>query len=97
VSNVIFIVKGTDEAMEEIRQKIRKYILDSFLFTAKEDSLDNDKSFLQNGIIDSTGILEVIGFIEEEFGIKVEDEEIVPANLDSINLISGYITRKRAS
>ncbi len=83
--------------MEEIRQKIRKYIYDNFLFTAKEDALDDDKSFLQNGIIDSTGILEVIGFIEEGFGIKVEDEEIVPANLDSINLISGYITRKRAS
>ena len=97
MSNVKFIVKGTGEAMEEIRQKIRKFILDSFLFTAKDDALDNDKSFLQNGIIDSTGILEVIGFIEEEFGIKVEDEEIVPANLDSINLISGYITRKRVS
>lgn len=97
MSNRKYILQGTDEAMEEIRQKIRKYIFDSFLFTAKEDALDNDTSFLENGIIDSTGILEIISYIEDEFGIKVEDEEIIPANLDSINLISGYILRKRAS
>ena len=97
MNNVKFIIQGTDKAMEEIRQKIRKYIMDSFLFTARENALDNDNSFLESGIIDSTGILEIISYIEEEFGIKVEDEEIVPANLDSINLISGYITRKRAT
>lgn len=74
--------------------KIRMFIFENFLFDAKEDDLQNDTSFLEQGIIDSTGVLELVDWLEEEFGITVEDEELVPENLDSVNLLSAYIARK---
>ena len=78
-------------------KKVKEYILDNFLFTKDQNALANEDSFLNKGIIDSTGIMEVIMFLEEEFGITVDDEEMVPENLDSINNIVGFIDRKRQS
>lgn len=80
--------------MEEIRQKIKGFIQENFMFGLKEGGIRNDASFLESGMIDSTGILEIVNYLEEEFGIKVLDEEIVPDNLDSVDLISGYVHRK---
>jgi acyl carrier protein len=80
--------------MENVKIKTKNYILENFLFTSDQDAIDDDTSFLKTGIIDSTGILEIIGFVEEEFKINVEDEDVVPENLDSINLISRYVMRK---
>ncbi|MDH5325885.1 MAG: acyl carrier protein [Gammaproteobacteria bacterium] len=77
-------------------QKIRDYVLDNYLFTDDQNALKNDESFLDKGIIDSTGIMEVILFLEEEFGIEVEDEEMVPENLDSVNNIVKYIQSKQS-
>ncbi len=74
--------------------KIRTFIFDNFLFDAKEDALQNDTSFLEEGIIDSTGVLELVDWLEEEFDMSVDDEELIPENLDSVNLLSAYITRK---
>ncbi len=69
--------------------KLRTYILENYLFSDDPDELDNADSFLDNGIIDSMGILELIHFLEEEFAIKVKTEEMIPENLDSIdNLIT---------
>jgi acyl carrier protein len=59
--------------------------------------LEDDTSFLEEGIIDSTGVLELVGFIEEDFSITVEDEELVPENLDSINNVTTYLERKLIS
>lgn len=78
-------------------QKIRDYILENYLFTDDQSALTNEDSFLDKGIIDSTGIMEVIFFLEEEFGIQVDDEEMVPENLDSVKNIVAYIGRKQAS
>lgn len=74
---------------------IRKYVLENYLFTDNEDELKNDDSFLDKGILDSTGILEIITLIEEKFSIKVEDAEMIPENLDSVNNIVAYIARKQ--
>lgn len=79
-----------------VEQKTRNYILENFLFTDDQSVLANGDSFLEKGIIDSTGILEVINFLEEEFGIKIKDEEMVPENLDSINQIAAFVGRKQA-
>ena len=79
-----------------VKRKLREYIFDNFLFTEDENALANDDSFMEKGIIDSTGILEVITFIEEDFGITVKDEELIPENLDSINNLSAFIQRKKA-
>jgi acyl carrier protein len=78
-----------------IEKKVKEYILDNFLFTNDNNALANDDSFLNKGIIDSTGIMEVIMFLEDEFGITVDDGEMVPENLDSINNIVGFVERKQ--
>lgn len=79
----------------DIATVIRKYVLENYLFTDNEGELNNDDSFLEKGILDSTGILEIITLIEESFGIKVEDAEMIPDNLDSVNNIVAYVTRKK--
>jgi len=78
-----------------VEHKIRNYILENYLFTDDDSALVNSDSFLEKGILDSTGILEVIFFIEDEFGVKVEDDEMVPDNLDSVDNITGFIGRKQ--
>jgi acyl carrier protein len=76
-----------------MKDKIRKFIVENFLF-GQDEGLKDDTSFLDEGIIDSTGILELVNFIEEQFSIKVDDEELVPENLDSINNVVAYLGRK---
>ena len=80
-----------------VEVKIRDYVLENYLFTDDPSALANDASFLEQGIIDSTGILEVIAFLEEEFGIDVLDEEMIPENLDSIDNLVAFIARKQAA
>ena len=77
------------------KRKIRNFIIENFLFE-EDDSLKEDTSFLESGIIDSTGILELVMFIEETYGINVEDDEIIPENLDSISNVVAYVNRKAA-
>lgn len=76
--------------------KVRGYILENFLFSDDESSLASDASFLEQGIVDSTGVLEIVLFLEEGFGIKVNDYEMTPENLDSVNNIVAFIHRKTA-
>lgn len=82
--------------MEPLKSQIRAFIVKSFLF-GKDDGLADDTSFLEQGIIDSTGVLEVVSFIQEQFGIKVEDDELIPDNLDSIAAIAEFVSRKRGA
>jgi acyl carrier protein len=76
-----------------MRDKIKAFIVENFLF-GKDDGLEDDISFLEEGIIDSTGVLELVSFLEEEYGIAVEDEELIPENLDSIKNVIAYLERK---
>ncbi|TKJ38346.1 MAG: acyl carrier protein [Planctomycetes bacterium B3_Pla] len=73
--------------------KVREFVVENFLFGDGE-SLKDDTSFMEEGIIDSTGILELVFFLEETFSINVEDDELVPDNMDSLANISGFINRK---
>jgi acyl carrier protein len=82
--------------MNETKDKIKTFIVENFLF-GSEDGLKDETSFLEEGIIDSTGILELVTFLEEEFSITVEDEELVPENLDSINNVTAFLERKIAA
>ena len=75
--------------------QVRQYILENFLFSTDTSLLGLDDSFLARGLIDSTGMLEVLLFLEESFGIKVADHEMVPENLDSVNRIAAFIERKQ--
>ena len=80
-----------------VEAEIRNFILENFLFDQNEDELENDASFLDEGIIDSTGILELVAFIEETYSIHVEDEELIPENLDSVNKVVSFIEKKLGS
>lgn len=80
--------------MNELKNKIRTFVVENFLF-GNNENLEDNTSFLEEGIIDSTGVLELVGFIEEEFTITVEDEELIPENLDSINNVTAYLERKK--
>ena len=75
--------------------QVRQYILENFQFSTDTSLLGLDDSFLARGLIDSTGMLEVLLFLEESFGIKVADHEMVPDNLDSVNRIAAFIARKQ--
>lgn len=82
--------------MSDTIARIKTFIVENFLF-GNDDGLDNDTSFLDEGIIDSTGVLELVTYLEETFGISVDDEELVPENLDSIINIANYLDRKIAA
>ena len=77
-----------------IEEKLKGYILDNFLFTDDQSALSSEDSFMEKGIIDSSGILEVIYFLEEEFKVPVEDDEMIPENLDSVNNLVAFVERK---
>lgn len=79
------------------RQKIRKYLLENFLFSTDDDALNDADSLIRSGILDSTGIHELVLFIEEEFAIAIAPEEMTPANFDSIEAVDAFVARKRAA
>ena len=79
--------------MSDPKTKIEQFIIENFLFGNAGD-LQDDTSFLQEGIIDSTGVLELITFLEEQFEIKIEDDELIPENLDSINNVMAFLQSK---
>jgi acyl carrier protein len=76
-----------------IRNQLRKFIVDNFMF-GNSNGIKDDASFLGEGIIDSTGVLELVAFIEETFDLRVDDEELIPENLDSVDNIVGYLQKK---
>jgi acyl carrier protein len=83
--------------MSSIEPELRQYVLDKLLFGRTEVELRGDASFLESGIIDSTGVLELVAFLEEKFQVKVEDEDLIPANLDSVNAITRFVEKKLAT
>lgn len=80
-----------------IERNIREFIVSNFLFGVDDGSLKREDSFLQNGVIDSTGVLELVGFLEQSYQIEVSDQELVPLNLDSIQNVAAYVSRKLGS
>jgi acyl carrier protein len=72
---------------------IRSYIVENFLF-GDDSGLEDDASFLEEGILDSTAALELVGFLEKEFSITVDDEEVIPENLDSIINVVNFLKQK---
>lgn len=77
-----------------IAQEVRSFIIEDILIGASDDSLHPDDSFLQKGILDSTGVLAVIGFLERRYAIALADNEITPENLYSLNLIAAFVADK---
>jgi acyl carrier protein len=80
-----------------IENKIREFVLKNYLFTTESSALASDASFMQGGIMDSTGIMELIMFLHDEFAVDVHDDEMIPENLDSVNNVVAFINRKAAT
>jgi len=77
-----------------VKEQIRTFIAENFLFSSNGFDLSDDASFLDEGVVDSTGTLELVMFVEETFGIEVGDNEIEPENFDSVNKLAVYVARK---
>ena len=82
------------EEILETKGQIRKFITETFLFDAGDVSLGDDDSLLDSGVIDSTGVLELVAYIESEFNIEVKDDELIPENFDSMTKIVHYLKMK---
>lgn len=78
-----------------LESSIKDFINKNFLMNSASVTFSNTDSFMEKGIIDSTGILELVNFIQQSFQIEVKDDELVPENLDSVQNICSYIERKR--
>jgi acyl carrier protein len=83
------------QASQDIKAAVRQFLLDNFVMGGKVVIAD-DTSFMKGHILDSTGFIELITFVEDTYNIKVEDQEMLPSNFDSLNNVEGYIGRKRA-
>jgi acyl carrier protein len=82
---------------DTIGQEIRRFVVTNFLFGQDGTVLTEEQSFLESGIIDSTGVLELVAFLEQRYGISVGDRELLPENLDSILNVASYVSRKLAA
>ncbi len=80
--------------MPDLQQDMRTFVIDNFLFGEDNGKLTDDDSLMEQGLIDSTGALELVTFLEGKYGIKIKDDELDPENLDSINKLVSFITRK---
>lgn len=83
--------------LQQLQEEIRRFVVSNFLFGREDGTLDGHTSFLENGIIDSTGVLELVAFLEENYQIKVRDNELVPENLDSLEKVTRFVGRKQAA
>ena len=83
--------------MQNIKHQVRTYLLDNLLMGGTEQDIQDDTSFMGSHILDSTGFIELISYLEEQFGFQVKDEEMVPENLDSLKNIAHFVSSKRAS
>lgn len=83
--------------VETFAAEIKAFIVSNFLFGQEGSGIADDQSFLESGVIDSTGLLELVSFVEQQYGITIGDRELVPENLDSLKNISQFVARKLAA
>ena len=79
---------------QEIESQVRDFIFQYFHLAGENSDLSNHVSLLESGVVDSTGILELVAFLEETYRIVIENEDLVPSNLDSVNNIVSFVRRK---
>ena len=82
--------------MSEVKRRVRTFILENFLMGGDHRTIGDEDSFLAQRVLDSTGFIELVTFLEKTFEITVDDEEMLPENLDTVNNIDAYVSRKRS-
>ena len=80
----------------EVKEQIKQYIAENFLFSSNGFDMDDNESFLEAGVVDSLGVVELVSFVEETYKFEVPDDDIVPEHFDSVDNLSAYISRRRA-
>lgn len=90
-------VSESTMSTSDTSQRIRRYIVDNFLYMRPDHQFTDDDALLGKGIIDSIGVMEVIGFVEEEFGVQVADEDVTEEHLGSVSAIARYVDRALAA
>ncbi|MHB1844798.1 MAG: acyl carrier protein [Deltaproteobacteria bacterium] len=90
------VIAAVPASPVSVRARIRAFILENF-YVPEPDRLADDESLVRRGVVDSTGFLEVIGFLEAELGLAIEDQELVPDNFETIARIAAFVERKLAS
>ncbi|MDI6026876.1 acyl carrier protein [Corticibacterium sp. UT-5YL-CI-8] len=83
--------------MSDTKAAVKAFIIENFLFGDTAYKLEEEASLIDNDIIDSTGVLELVAFVEDRYGITMADAEIVPANLDSVARIAAFLESKSAA
>ena len=89
-------VDGRSQKSARYFEKVRQFVVENFLF-GEDGTLKEDTSFLESGVIDSTGILELIAFLEETYGLEIEDEDVVPENFDTLRNVVRFLEIKISS
>jgi acyl carrier protein len=87
---------GLRQAEVHVTARIREFVVDTFLL-GDDDGFDDDDSLIDGGIVDSTGVMELVSFLEQTYGIAIEDRELVAANLDSITRLRAFVDGKLAA
>ena len=82
---------------QSVSEQIRRFLVDSFLFGENDETLGNEDSLMEKGIVDSTGVLQIVTFLDEQYGIAVADAELIADNFDSISRLTAFVERKTAS
>ncbi len=82
---------------DDVLDQVRQFVVMNFLFGDESRMPDSTSSLLESGIVDSTGVLEIVDFLEADMGVAVADHETIPDNLDSIDNLSRFVRRKRAA
>lgn len=80
----------------ETQEQVRNFVVENLLLGEEEESFSNSQSFLDSGLIDSTGILEIISFLEDEYDITIQDDEMIPENLDSVERIVAFLQKRKS-
>jgi acyl carrier protein len=91
VNDMLQAIRADDGVDHTARQRVKRFIQDAFFI----DEVGDDQSFLETGVIDSLGIVQIVAFVEADLGLPVPDTDLVPANFDSIARIAAYIERRR--
>ena len=83
--------------MSSVKKEVRQFVVDNLLFGETDLQLRDNDSFVELGIVDSAGVLELVTFLEATYQLKIEDKEVIPANLDSINVVCSFVESKRVA
>ncbi len=77
--------------MQQIQKEVRQFVIENFIFDGSDQTFSNDDSFFERGLLDSMGVLTLVEFVRDKYGVAIEDDELLPENWDSVNRIAAFV------